>query len=100
MTGRSTDLPVEVDYKIHLSILDQISETITAVSTALTAAHKADRIGDKNQTRKEIHFSKETTHPKTDSRDSKTMGTTAITDSNQGDFQPNLTTAGQHQKHR
>ena len=38
--------------------------------------------------------------PKIDSKDSKAMGTTATTNSNQGDFQPNLITAGQHQKHR
>ena len=81
-TGHSTDLPVEVDHKIHLSILDQVSETITAASTALTVVHKADRVGDKNLTHKETHFSKEIIHLKIDSKDSKAMDTMVIAGSN------------------
>ena len=89
-----------MDHRIHLSILDQISYQITAASTALTVAHKADRVGDKNQTHKGTQHNKETSHPRIDSRDSKTMDTMVITSSNQGDSQPNSIIADQHQKHR
>ena len=62
--------------------------------------HKADRVGDKNQTHKETHFSKEIIHLKIDSKDSKAMDTMVIAGSNREDSQPNSTTADQHRKHR
>ena len=89
-----------MDHKTHLSILDQVSEAITAVSAALTAAHKTDRIGHRNQTHKEIHFSKETTLLKVGPKDNRATDTMVTTGSNREDSQLNSITADQHQKHR
>ena len=95
LIGRSTDHPAEADRKIHPSILDQVSETITIVSVVQTAARKAGLASDRNQTAKETHSNQGTTPTRIDSRDNKGMGTMVITptDSRHEDFQPNSTTA-------
>ena len=102
MIGHSTDHPAGADHKIHLSILDQVSEAITVVSIAQTAARKANPVSDKNQTTKETHFNQGTTPTRIDSRDSKEMGITEIitTGLRQEGYQPNLITVEVHQKLR
>ena len=78
MTHLSTDHQAEADHKTHLSILDQVSGAITAVSTVRIAAHKTGKVLDRDRVHKGAHSNQETIS-KTDSMETKEVVTMGVT---------------------